>query len=144
MPGRYLLTTPSSSTVNGNFGPIFTNLLPLGRRGRHCVRVLFLATVGWAETLVIKTLSVLPTSCAVIMDPSLIHPAPPEAQAAERQAGIQDLVHPRPAQPPLLARRQTPELSEGIGRYVATTNNLRRRGRGSGGVTRIVSAICWI
>ena len=34
-------------------------------------------------------------------------------------------------------------LADGIGRYVATTNNLRRRGRGSGGATRIVSAICW-
>ena len=53
--------------------------------------------------------SVLPTCCALIIDPSLIHPAPPE----------------------------------GIGRYVATTNNLRRRGRGSGGVIRIVAAICW-
>ena len=53
--------------------------------------------------------SVLPTHCALKMDPSLIHPASPE----------------------------------GIGRYVATTNNLRRRGRGSGGATRIVAAISW-
>ena len=62
VPGRYLLTTPSSPTVNGNFGPIFTNPLPLGRRGRHCVRVRFLATVGRLETLVLKTLSSLPLS----------------------------------------------------------------------------------
>ena len=42
--------------------------------------------------------SVLPTRCPLKMDPSLIHPAPPE----------------------------------GIGRYVATTNNLRMRGRFGG------------
>ena len=38
-------------------GPIFTNHLPLGRWGRHCVWVRFLATVGRSETLIIKTLS---------------------------------------------------------------------------------------
>ncbi len=48
VPGRCLdlPTTPSSSTVNGKFGTVFTNPLPLGRRGRHCVGVRFLATVG--------------------------------------------------------------------------------------------------
>ena len=74
VPGRYLLTTPSSPTVNGNFGPIFTNLLPLGRWGCHSVWVLFLATVGRVETSIIKT----PLSLPVVplrMDPSLIHPS---------------------------------------------------------------------
>jgi hypothetical protein len=39
-------------------GPVFSQtLLPLGRRGRHCVWVRFLAAVGQMETLTIKTLS---------------------------------------------------------------------------------------
>ena len=81
VPGRYLAlrTTPSSSTVNGNFGPIFTNLLPLGRWGCHSVWVRFLATVGRVETSIIKT----PLSLPVVplrMDPSLIHPASPESR----------------------------------------------------------------
>ena len=80
VPGRYLdpSTTPSSSTVKGTLARYSQTL---------CRWADGAATVSGSDSwqrwggrrLSNNKDSVLPTHCALRMDPSLIHPAPPEA-----------------------------------------------------------------
>jgi hypothetical protein len=77
VPG--LWTTPPSSTVDGNFGPVFTNPFAVGPSGLPLCLGPIPGNGGAGGDFDIKD-SVLPTCCAMRMDPELIHPTSPEVQ----------------------------------------------------------------